>query len=438
MHHDVRGLPQTAASTAALRAFDATVEAYLGFQLATGDCLKKTFALDPSMPLAHCLKGCFLLLFAKRDLAERAARALADARKAAAAVGVSDREAQHLTALERWLAGDWPAAAARYDAILEDHPHDIVALKLAQYLHFYLGDAAAMQASITRPFCAWNEAVPGYGYVLGLRAFALEEGGDYAGAEAAGREAVEHNAGDIWAAHAVTHVMEMQDRTQEGAAWIDGLERAWRGCNNFAYHLYWHRCLFLLEEARSEAVLRLYDSDLRADKSEDYLDISNAAALLWRLEQRGVDVGDRWEELAEKAARLGGEGQLVFAEAHYMMALAAAGPSGAAEALLASLEAFTKEVGTEAEVTRDVGLPLCRAILAHRRGDYGAAVDALLPHRAALTRIGGSRAQRDVFEQLLIDAAAKAGRAPLARALLAERAASRHDNAWNRAMAAAL
>src|SRR5690606_14523253 len=235
----VRGLPQTAASAAAQRAFDATVEAYLGFQLTTGDRLKEIFALDPAMPLAHGLKGCFLLLFAKRDLAERAARALADARRVAAETGVTDREARHLEALETWLAGDWPAAAARYDAILEDYPHDIVALKLAQYLHFYLGDAAAMQASITRPFCAWNEAVPGYGYVLGLRAFALEEGGDYAGAEAAGREAVEHNAGDIWAAHAVTHVMEMQDRTQEGAAWIDGLERAWRGCNNFAYHLYW-------------------------------------------------------------------------------------------------------------------------------------------------------------------------------------------------------
>src|SRR3546814_8216547 len=73
MHHDVRALPQTAASAEALRAYDATVEAYLGFELATGDRLKETFALDPAMPMAHCLKGCFLLLFAKRDLTHRAA-----------------------------------------------------------------------------------------------------------------------------------------------------------------------------------------------------------------------------------------------------------------------------------------------------------------------------------------------------------------------------
>ena len=63
MHHDIRGLPQTAASAEALRAFDATVEAYLGFELATGERLKETLAIDPAMPLAHCLKGCFLLLF---------------------------------------------------------------------------------------------------------------------------------------------------------------------------------------------------------------------------------------------------------------------------------------------------------------------------------------------------------------------------------------
>ena len=65
MHYDARGLPQTAASAAAMAAFDATVEAYLGFLLATGDRLKETLILDPNMPLAHCLKGCFLLLFAK-------------------------------------------------------------------------------------------------------------------------------------------------------------------------------------------------------------------------------------------------------------------------------------------------------------------------------------------------------------------------------------
>ncbi|MGD1878141.1 MAG: hypothetical protein ACFB13_11640, partial [Kiloniellaceae bacterium] len=202
---------------------------------------------------------------------------------------------------------------------------------------------------------------------------------------------------------------------------------------------------FLLDQGRTEEVLAHYDTKVRGDLSEDYLDIATAVALLWRLEQRGIDGGNRWAELAEKSATLGGDHMLVFADAHFMMAVAAGeaakGDDGAAEALLDSLERFAAGPecamgGTEAGVARDIGLPLCRAVLTHRRGRYGEAVEALLPHRPALNRIGGSRAQRDLFEQLLIDAAVKAGKAPLARALLSERADVRRANAWNREMAA--
>src|SRR3546814_13442417 len=124
-----RALPQTAASAEALRAYDATVEADLGFELATGDRLKETFALDPAMPMAHCLTGCFLLLFAQRDLTHRAAGALATARTVPADTGLTARETQPLDALEAWLGGGWPGPAARSDAILADPPAPIPALQ---------------------------------------------------------------------------------------------------------------------------------------------------------------------------------------------------------------------------------------------------------------------------------------------------------------------
>src|SRR3546814_20798286 len=99
--------------------------------------------------------------------------------------------------------------------------------------------------------------------------------------------------------------MEMQDRPQEGVAWGAGLEHAWGACNNFDYHIHWHRCLFLLDQGDAAAVLRHYDSAVRGAQSEAYLDISNAVALLSRPAPRGIDVGGRWSELAEKAARDG-------------------------------------------------------------------------------------------------------------------------------------
>ncbi|HIP78459.1 MAG TPA: tetratricopeptide repeat protein, partial [Kiloniellaceae bacterium] len=216
MQHDRRGLPQSAASAAAMQAFDATVEAYMAFERQTGERLKETLGLDPSMPMALCLKGCFLLLFCKRALVPPAAKALAAAREAANERAVSPREMHHMEALQHWLDGDLQAAAARWDSILIDHPHDLIALRMAHYLHFYLGDAAALRNSVARPLHAWSDAVPGYGYVLGIKAFALEECGDYAAAEREGRAAIERNRADIWAAHAVAHVMEMRDRPEEG------------------------------------------------------------------------------------------------------------------------------------------------------------------------------------------------------------------------------
>ena len=78
----------------------------------------------------------------------------------------------------------------------------------------------------------------------------------------------------------------------------------------------------------------------------------------------------------------------------------------------------------------EVGLPLARAVVAHRRGDYDAVVDLLTPVRDRIKHVGGSHAQRDLFEQLLIDAACRARRLPLADELLAERTTKRPRNIW--------
>jgi len=230
--------------------------------------------------------------------------------------------------------------------------------------------------------------------------------------------------------------MEMQDRPAEGIAWLDGLEPNWGACHNFTYHVHWHRCLFRLEQGDHAGALRDYDEKVRADRSDEFLDVTNAIALLWRLEQRGIDVGERWDELCELCRDLCEDHRMVFGDAHFVMGLAARGDAAAVEAALASLEAFSRTTGDEPVVARAVGLPLARAAVAHRRGNYRDAVEALLPHRGALCRIGGSRAQRDLFEQLLIDAALKAGEGKLAKALLSERRLLRPDNPWNQYMTA--
>ena len=427
---DVRGLEITAASEAAARSFDATIAQYLRFGKETGDCLKATLAEDPGMALAHCLKGYFFMLFCVPALTVKARKSLDAGRRAVAERGATERERRHLDALDAWTRGEFGEAVVHLEAILASHPRDILALKLAHYLWFYLGDNENHRDSTARVLHAWDDTVEDYGYVLGMQAFALEEAGAYDEAERAGRAAVERNPADLWAVHAVAHVMEMQDRRREGIAWVRESEPRLGECNNFGYHLWWHLALFHLELDEVEPVLRLYDERMRADLSDEYLDICNATSMLWRLEERGVDAGDRWNELAERCEARTSEHQMVFPDVHYMLALAAGGRDAAVERMLDSMRAFAEGSATQQGVMAAAGAPLGKAIAHWYRGEYAQVVDVLAPARYRLPRIGGSHAQRDLFHQILITAALACGRHETARTLLSERAARKPRNPW--------
>ena len=428
---DQHGVPLTAANQDAVRHFDRLITAYMGFSRDVGDHLKAALAADPDFVMAHCLRGCFFQLFCNPALDGRADKSLAAAEAAANKVGASRRERAHIAALGAWRKGDLHRAAAIWNDILIAHPRDAVALKLAHFLLFYLGDAAPFRDSMARVMPHWAESTPNYGFVQGMYAFALEEAGEYAAAEAAGRRAVDINPADIWAVHAVAHVMEMQGRQREGIDWIAGLESSWSQCNNLRFHVWWHQSLFHLEFAQYDEVLALYDSRIRDEKSDDYLDMSNAAALLWRLEDEGVGVGDRWAELAEKAGPRIDDHVFAFIDTHVMMALAAGGNAAGVQAMLASLRQASQGTGTEAAVLAETGVALCEAVAAYRGGDYGRVVELVAPIRYAVDKIGGSRAQRDIFARMLIEAALKDGRFDFARALIAERTDRKPASPWS-------
>ena len=218
--------------------------------------------------------------------------AITAARRSALEGGATQRERDHIAALTAWHNDDWQGALELWEKILLENPLDVLALKLANHTYFYLGDARNIRDSIARVLYAWNEDTPGHGFVLGMYAFGLEECGDYANAEAVGHRAVEINPADVWAIHAVIHVLEMQGRHREGTDWLKTSEKIWINCNNFANHLWWHGALLLMDLERYHAVLDGYDSRIRVEETDDYLDIVNATSLLWRLEETGVDVGE--------------------------------------------------------------------------------------------------------------------------------------------------
>ncbi|UCH72615.1 MAG: tetratricopeptide repeat protein [Rhodospirillales bacterium] len=431
-HSDQRGVSYTTSGAEAMRHFDAAITAYLGFEREAGAHLERAVAADPDFAMGHCARGYFLKLFADRAQDTGTAEAIAAARKSVKERGATRRERNHIAALSAWHRGDWQGALDRWERILLDEPLDILALKLVNHLYFYLGDSLNVRDSVARVLYAWNAETPGHGFVLGMYAFGLEECGDYVGADAVGQQAIEINPADVWAIHAVLHVMEMQGRHREGTDLLKTSESVWSRCNNFANHMWWHGALLLMDLERYHAVIDGYDNRIRAERTDHYLDIANATSLLWRLEEAGIDVGDRWGELADKAEARSRDHLLPFADVHFMMALAADGRTEVAETMLQSMMASAaKGDGVAAIVTRDIGVPLCAALRAYADQDYQRVVELLEPIRYDLKYLGGSHAQQDLFHRTLVSAALKSQQFGIARALMSERTADRPSSIWN-------
>lgn len=433
MPNDARGLPLSTDSDEAARHYNAAIDAYFEYRTSAGKHAKAAVEADPGFALGHCLRGYLFMLFGARAFHGKAREALVLAETAG--VDVTAREAAHVAALRLWLTGDMEATCAAWDAILVAHPHDLLALRLQHFAYFWAGRSADLRGGPARVLDAWDDSLPGYGNVLGMLAFGHEECGDYAAAEDAGRRAVERDPEDLWAVHAVAHVLEMQERHAEGLAWLDYPADAWDDRNPFRGHLWWHRALYHFERGDYDAVLALYDRSIRSERSDFYLDIQNAASLLARLELAGADVGARWRELADHMETRLDDHVLAFTDCHTMMALAADGRHGAAARLLDSLAAFAETPGdSAAAIMRPVAIPLCESLRAFGAGDYDRAAETLLALRPSFQRLGASHAQRDMFHQFLIEAAVRAGRLPLARALLSERThlKRRSVSTWHR------
>ncbi len=366
----------------------------------------------------HAMAGFAQMIAARGDLAAEARRSLVRARAALLAHGGTPRERALVQALAAWAeGGDMERAAAGLEAIVQEQPRDVLALRLAHGIRFMLGDAPAMRHAIEQALPHWDAALPGHAHLLGCHAFALEETGEPERAEAVGRRAVAMEPSDLWGAHAVAHAMGAQGRMREGLAWLRWLEPHLAGGSNFVRHVHWHRALFHLALGENDAALALHDEKVWDTPGDDVRDLMNAASLLWRLGAAGVTVAPwRWEGLADAAARRVGEHAWAFADLHLVLCLAGAGRREALARMLASLAARAgTEADNQARVHAAVGLAAARGVAAAVAGDpaEGARLlDAALPR---LHETGGSHAQRALFVAMRDGAAAAVRAAALRR-----------------------
>lgn len=372
---------------------------------------------SPDFVMAYALRAYLHLLGTEPNDVPAAREALASAR----GLPANARERGHLEAIARLVEGEWHAGARALEDVAIDHPRDSLALQAGHLCDFYTGASRMIRDRIARALPEWSEDMPGYHALLGMHAFGLEETGIYARAEASGRRSVEMEPRDGWGQHAVAHVMEMQGRHREGIEWMRANVDGWARDNFLAVHNWWHLALFYLEAEEMDEVFGLFDGPIYGEHSPLVLDMVDASALLWRLNLRGVDVGNRWQAVADGWAPVAEAGNYCFNDAHAVMAFVGAQRPELVRSVLEAQESAQRGGGDNARFTREVGAPMTRAIIAFDEGEYAEAVRLIRPIRAIAHRFGGSHAQRDVIDLTLLEAAQRDGQLALARALAAER-----------------
>jgi tetratricopeptide (TPR) repeat protein len=346
---------------------------------------------------------------------------------------LNEREQSHFAALSHLVQGSRAAAVAVLDRHLMRYPFDLVAHQGAALTDGFLGRFHWVRDRSARALPFWSKDQPGYGTLLAMHGFGLEEAGDYSRAEDESRAAAELEPLSFWPHHTVAHVMEMTGRPEDGLGWMAAREALWSTPGHLnQIHIWWHKALFHLELGQYDAALALYDGPMRATQRPVALSLTNATALLWRLDALGCDIGGRWQEQAALWQDHADGKCLVFTDIHAAMAELRSGREPRVERRLKAMRE-TAAGGLEAAgLYRTVGIPLVEGLAAFHRGAWVEAVELLLPIRFDLWQIGGSHAQRDVVDWTLTEAALRAGQRDIALSLAYERLGTRPRSAPNR------
>lgn len=404
--------------------FDASltqVVAHLDYDNVGGlqNSITRMLEADPDFAMGHVLASIFEV---KNSM--DVAQSLASKGK------LNDREMLHFNAAKALAAGNIPKAQEIWDDIVMAYPTDILALKMLGDYGIFFGPKDRIRDSVARVLPHWKQEIPLYGYLFGMYAFGLEETNFYQEAEKQARKGLELIPKDTWATHALAHVMEMEGRQDEGIEFMSKTVENWKPCESLACHNFWHWALYYIEKGDYEAALNIYDTEmLPRFKASATFPLTDGSSLLYRLKFEGVDVGDRWQQLCQYWESHADDHFLAFNDSHMLMSTLGAKNEDLTMKLLDSLRKYVRDgSGANCEISRTVGLAICEAFVEADKGNFDKAVALLKPLRYKVDLMGGSRAQRDVYELFLINAAMHSKRKEdqqFARCIIAEKKAKK-------------
>ena len=467
------GLKMNTTSNEACKLFDVTLSQYIGWYDnekygGIEGSLNSMLHADENFIMGHVLKNGIDLIgsssYLNNPFCYDSVKNLTKlANKLSASLTKS--ELCHVDAIKSLYQGNVLKACDYWETILVENPTDILALKFAHDMYFYLGQHAQMRDSIARVLPSWESSTPLYSYVHGMHSFGLAQSNFFAEAEKAALKSLELNKHDAWATHTLCHLFEYKNDFNSGIKFLRETESDWSVCNVLSPHNYWHLALYHLERNEHEICLSLFDEYISGYLNQNRtLDLVDLASLLFRLKLDGCKLAleERWSKLRDVFKSRVGDHAYTFNDCHVLMILSACKDSERKVEFYKSLEAY---LNTDKENSMEVQVDSCNNLVENENsldylkrvsrqlpavsifdalchfdnGEFGEVVDKLYPIRYDLVKIGGSNAQRDVFHQILTQSALRADSKYHNRvglALLNERLALKPNSNLNKRLAA--
>ncbi|MGH2634413.1 MAG: tetratricopeptide repeat protein, partial [Tepidiformaceae bacterium] len=398
---DRYGLAFTTSSATAADLYRDGIDRSLSAAAGAEETLAAAVAQDDGFALAHIAYARALQF---RGAAAEARTAATRARELAPAL--PRRERQHIEAIATAVDGNSPRALELLHEHLAEFPCDAFAASMAMGVYGLIGFSGRLDRNAEQlAFC--EPLAPHYGddwWFLSQHAFSLNELFRTAEARPLAERSLALFERNGHASHTMAHVFYEEGDPETGAQFLDRWLVGYEPTAQLYGHVWWHLALFELAACRPEHAIAVYDTVLRPEVNQGVAlgTVVDGAALLWRSAlATGEQFPERWPEVAEFAARSFPKPGVTFGDLHCALAFAANHDEPRMGALI---DALRQRLDAGRIAAGPVVLALAEGASAFAHGDYETAVRQLEPMRAEVVRIGGSHAQRDVFEETLLEA----------------------------------
>jgi tetratricopeptide (TPR) repeat protein len=347
------------------------------------------------------------------------------ARARSLAARTTKRERQHVEIIASAIEGQPKAALAAAEQHLDEFPRDALVLSIllgAFGLYAFSGrvDHDAARVAI----CERHARHYGQDWwFLTYLGWSHTEAGNHGAGRTITELALSLRRENGNAAHALSHALYEQGDTAAGRTFLADWLPTYDPAGFLNGHLSWHFALLALGSDEVDKALEIYQERIRPTVSGQPplppLNVfTDSASLLWRLSLAGkAGLEPHWRDVANYSDRMFPRAGVHFADVHWAL-VSVATQSADFDQRLAELETLQ---ASGKLAPGQLVIELCRGIRAFANGDYEATILAFEPLMPLITKIGGSHAQRDLYEDTYIVACLRSGRPDKARLIIDRR-----------------